>query len=751
MIMQGILKLRRSFQSFFVRMLANFLFIIFLLVSFNSYSFSFFTSHVTEEIIRYNNVNLQKTMDDLENQFKQIRTEFISIFNSNQLLGLNAGLGNTGQIDYYFADKVKLEISDRILSKPALLLSNIIFYYRDAHFFIDKNTVSSLDFFQRYYFFSDYSTSYWSKLAQAGESFTVLPSTKLLENYAGPPNLSVIPIVVRNLLYPKMYAIALLDADKIFRAYHKSINDNFFIRNAQGSLIFFSSESDTDQVTKELPVLTGESGHVQWRNHYYFYTTGPYSGFTYVNAIPIGEMTQEVSQMKLILISLLLVAVGVSVAASIYFTLRLHNPLKQIVESVHQLQSPSALPDNIKEFAAIQHRLDHLFTSLTETKHDLDNKSSLLRTYSYIDSLRNIQGNHLAVETYLKHRPFAVFLVTVAFKPSYYEQFTQREQEAVAFMLAFIDKYLLGHYPDPVTFQIEKNQILSIVPDLESHAGLEPHLQHLKQVFDMDMEFCVITITVSSVYRNASHLTQAYEQALHLIERRKIGEGSQIIYEEELGELPVFLITLQEEQEFNTHLQAGNAKETIHWVLVQLDRLDRKAAFASHYSKFATHIADKVEKLLHVMNLPGEETAKIREELSFCDSLERYKEVLTKLLACVTDQIRRKLEEQDAITTYVFNYIDAHYHEPISLDLLADRLRISSGYLSTYFKEKTGNNFIDYLHQVRLNRAMELLDGTDLRIQEIAERVGYANVNSFIRMFKKLHGVTPGDYRKKMG
>lgn len=58
-------------------------------------------------------------------------------------------------------------------------------------------------------------------------------------------------------------------------------------------------------------------------------------------------------------------------------------------------------------------------------------------------------------------------------------------------------------------------------------------------------------------------------------------------------------------------------------------------------------------------------------------------------------------------------------------------------------------NFSEYVNGLRMRRAKQLLTSLHLKIQEIASAVGYQNVNSFIRMFKRYSGMTPGEYRKK--
>ena len=88
-------------------------------------------------------------------------------------------------------------------------------------------------------------------------------------------------------------------------------------------------------------------------------------------------------------------------------------------------------------------------------------------------------------------------------------------------------------------------------------------------------------------------------------------------------------------------------------------------------------------------------------------------------------------------------YIHAHYHEEVSMAEVARQIYRSPEYFSRQFKEEVGENFNTYLTLYRLDRAQELLDRTDLRIAEIAERVGYVTPGYFSRIYKKYRGITP--------
>lgn len=79
------------------------------------------------------------------------------------------------------------------------------------------------------------------------------------------------------------------------------------------------------------------------------------------------------------------------------------------------------------------------------------------------------------------------------------------------------------------------------------------------------------------------------------------------------------------------------------------------------------------------------------------------------------------------------------------------RSYIHPNYLSRLFKEKTGKNFVEYLTEVRMEKVMELLDGTEDKIADICAMAGYDNPRYFSKVFKQYTGMTPSEYRDRNG
>ncbi|MGN0160592.1 MAG: response regulator [Lachnospiraceae bacterium] len=104
----------------------------------------------------------------------------------------------------------------------------------------------------------------------------------------------------------------------------------------------------------------------------------------------------------------------------------------------------------------------------------------------------------------------------------------------------------------------------------------------------------------------------------------------------------------------------------------------------------------------------------------------------------------------DAIAGEIRKYIDNHYTEDISLQHVAGAMGYSDAYFCKLFKQCFDKNFITYLNDYRIKRAIELLNDISESIRDISSEVGYRDANYFARIFKRNTGLTPSEYRNKI-
>jgi two-component system response regulator YesN len=149
----------------------------------------------------------------------------------------------------------------------------------------------------------------------------------------------------------------------------------------------------------------------------------------------------------------------------------------------------------------------------------------------------------------------------------------------------------------------------------------------------------------------------------------------------------------------------------------------------------------------------SERIGKIHDRLSQCDDWKEAHQYVAALMEELAEKIieKRSSRGKNEIIDKVLAHIRSNYHKSdLSLNQLADLFHLSTPYLSKLFKEHTESNFMDYLIHIRIGASKELLADSGQKISDIAEAVGYSNIHSFLRTFKKYTGMTPTEYRENI-
>ncbi len=112
----------------------------------------------------------------------------------------------------------------------------------------------------------------------------------------------------------------------------------------------------------------------------------------------------------------------------------------------------------------------------------------------------------------------------------------------------------------------------------------------------------------------------------------------------------------------------------------------------------------------------------------------------------IDNEAHTPADEHDIIRA-AKQFMAEHYHEDISITDVAKYVQFSPGYFSNYFKQKTNENFVSVLKNIRLEKAKELLKDKNVKISHIPQQIGFKSYSYFTKVFQESFGVTPTDYR----
>lgn len=316
--------------------------------------------------------------------------------------------------------------------------------------------------------------------------------------------------------------------------------------------------------------------------------------------------------------------------------------------------------------------------------------------------------------------------------------------------------------------------ILFLAEDPEK---LREQVENLTRYFEALMSeyegiafFASIGCAVSR-FRELSH---AYETACHAFAYRFLLEGNMVIYFDEVAKQPLsgpdhtpgegcrigkINFANLDKSKIEAFLRGGNQKEIRIFVeeyICSAGEAGENSLIFRQYILMDMYIA--ASHFLEQLGV-GDDCA-IREPFESPEQMEQVLCQLESTKSYIVDLFQRVMSVRDRcakesdsdIVEMAKKYMDEHYsQDELSLNLVASQVNVSPNHLSAMFSQKTGHTFVRYLTDIRMNKARELLKCTNMRSNEISEKIGYKDPHYFSHLFKKHHGCTPMQYREGGG
>lgn len=258
----------------------------------------------------------------------------------------------------------------------------------------------------------------------------------------------------------------------------------------------------------------------------------------------------------------------------------------------------------------------------------------------------------------------------------------------------------------------------------------------------------------SNVYGSMDFIHVCYQEATEQLQQRRAaylhGDAPEAAELSEQG--PEFGLTVQQKEYLLSLITRGECDPAVDYLQQLLAEKNFHHPNGVRARSFAYAVIGAAEEAARL--LPGGSAELTGKITRLSDELLQQPQVKSAaLFRPLLDAVCRCFKPEESDRTQVLiqsirKCVEEHYTEvDFNVTRLAELLNMNLSYLSKCFKASTGIGLHDYINRVRINRGKELITQRSLTVSEAARAVGFENINSFIRVFKKYEARTPGDYR----
>lgn len=406
----------------------------------------------------------------------------------------------------------------------------------------------------------------------------------------------------------------------------------------------------------------------------------------------------------------------------------------------------------IKEQLQIEKQGQHAFTRLEQKVNQYSSEVKEKRLRELVlghSSRREIEQ----VFSEFQLGPFPSPLSAVAIQIESYEELTHNNRFQSDRLLSYTVKNVLSEI-------LKKHGNGELVEISGGKFGMltgQLNTDVLQEMQNAVQTFLRISISfgVSQAFEDACLLHHAYEQADRSLSYRFYYGRACIVHYNQIPPVPHRLSEPWDENDLSKRIDEGDAsvltQQVQEWTLDLLARKDVPPLILREMWLSLLHIFSRSLKAegndiyavtLHENQYPYHV---IRNAETLQDLADWFVGWIPVFIAYKRQHGKEKLRPE--IQT-VIRMITEQYNLPMKVADLASKVGYTENYLSILFKKETGKTITDYMTNIRMKNARELLKNPDFKIFEISERIGYADPNHFSRSFKQLEGMYPTEFRK---
>lgn len=742
-----------------------------------------------DEIQQANDSLLKQVREVMDNQFKameQLNFEITWNVNMQELLYSNKYEAFPKEYRYDIS-QIARNLSMYKTSYP-LIDSFYVYLYKDQSVILPTTVRPSAFAYQTLHMSDEFSFASWQEIMTRPNFKGFIPMTRIGDDNMLRKTVAYIstypmehnqPLATNVIMVDQSRILGAIQNMEIFNKGHVFILNNENQILASNSAHALPSDFPYDKLTNTPNFYFSGSDHEKYE---VFNIQSPISKLKYVSIMPSTIYWQKAAHIRnLTYMSMVISLLGGGIL-TFFFLRRNYNPVRRLVHAFSKKMT-FASGQRYNEFHFIQEAVDSTLLEMADFKSKMEQQRHMVRSHFLEKLLKGKLDRHMpiaeALTTFdmkLDRRDFAVMLFVVDQSAPFFERITHTSDEDKWKLLHFIIMNVVEELTSKRHrgYATEIDDSLACLVNLTSEEGANGKEELLRiaketQLFLSTTYNIHLTISISSIHEKISNVPQAFLEALDSMAYKLVMGGHEILSYDDLQANRAcepasgYYYPPQIEQQFLYAVKSGELEEAkgilaeimnknfeIRGISVSLTKclmlglvttmMKSISETGDIQESFFIRNPKLVDRLLSSITVP-EMNLYLNEML---EQICTY--TAAKRQVAISHTRQKALQELvEEISVYIENnYSDAN----LNVTMIGNHFDRKATYLSKLFKDYVGEGLLDRINKVRIDKSKQLLKSQEQSVGDAANGVGFNDINAFIRVFKKVEGITPGKYKE---
>lgn len=624
----------------------------------------------------------------------------------------------------------------------------------------------------------------WEKLFHEYSAFSSIGRQEIYFNYASSPVVAFIRSIPIGDIGSRGTIVFNID-EKVFSSAINVKDENkpiiTYIIDSKGKVIFCNDQQyryeEEDQFLKGVleqysPVTSDKEGElngvINGREYTIEFTSSYVNDWRYVTFIPTSFITSKVDNIRNITVVVVILSLFLGLILSYLLVKRIYQPINHIISYLTIIKNNRRVDKgngkSKDEFGYINNIINYVYNENESLKESFNKNIPMLMEKVLSDLLdgkvSNIKFMEISENIGLEV-PFNTFQ-TIVFEVDDYQSIGKKiqnelDQEIIETINSIAAEVFVNQAR---VYSIKKSsdKIVSIINAGGNFQDTGISYEFLDKVVNYFCQRYGITFTIGlgNAYDSPQKCSVSFIEALFALKYKIVKGQNTMIHIDEVSNIPknTFEYPIETEKHLVNKLKSGDM-ESIKAVLEDTFSMNLNNSNASPemINNFFNALIGTIVRTVYEVQSTIEDIFGADNDLyntiSSKNTMIEKKNYILFLFETVASFVnRRKSSHNLKAYEKVRKFIEDNYSSELSLDNVSKVVGLSPSYLSLVFKEVSGMNFVEFVNTHRISKSKMLLQDIALTVSEISEKVGYTNANTFIKVFKKYEGITPGQFRE---